>query len=91
MTDPGLSSSVDTVPTPAEPDDIDDPAVAFAAVVALRRQADRLERATVTRALERGWTWAEIAQALGITRQAAHKRLSPPRGPARARPPKDTT
>jgi DNA-directed RNA polymerase specialized sigma24 family protein len=53
-----------------------DPAEALAAVVALRRLADRLERAAVTRALEHGWTWAEIAQALGVTAQAAHKRLA---------------
>ena len=53
-----------------------DPAEALAAVVTLRRLADRLERAAVTRALEHGWTWAEIAQALGVTAQAAHKRLA---------------
>ena len=52
----------------------DEPADALAAVVALRLLADRLERKTVKKALEQGWTWAQIAQALGITRQAAHKR-----------------
>ena len=54
----------------------DDPAEALAAVVALRRLADRLERAAVTRAIEEGWTWAEVAEALGVTPQAAHKRLA---------------
>jgi DNA-directed RNA polymerase specialized sigma24 family protein len=44
--------------------------------VALRRLADRLERAAVARALEDGWTWAQIAEALGVTPQAAHKRLA---------------
>ncbi|MGD9694618.1 MAG: helix-turn-helix domain-containing protein [Thermoleophilia bacterium] len=52
----------------------DDPAEALAAVVALRRLADRLERAAVARAIEDGWTWAQVAEALGVTRQAAHKR-----------------
>jgi hypothetical protein len=52
----------------------DDPATALAAVVALRRLADRLERAAVAEAIRQGWTWAQIAEALGVTRQAAHKR-----------------
>ncbi len=52
----------------------DDPADALAAVVALRRLADRLEHAAVERAVGDGWTWAQIAEALGVTRQAVHKR-----------------
>lgn len=52
----------------------DDPAEALAAVVSLRRLAEQLERAAVARAVEQGWTWAQVAEALGVTRQAAHKR-----------------
>lgn len=52
----------------------DDPADGLAAVVALRRLADRLEDAEVERALRRGWTWPEVAEALGVTRQAVHKK-----------------
>ncbi len=59
-----------TVPPPDNPDD------AFAAVVALRRLAARLERETVNYALAAGWTWADIGQALGTSAQAAHKRLA---------------
>lgn len=55
----------------------DDPADALAAVVALRRVADNLERGAVASALRNGWTWARIAEALGVSRQAAHKRLAP--------------
>lgn len=51
-----------------------DPEEALAAVVALRVMADRLERKAVKNAVAQGWTWAQIAQALGVTRQAAHKR-----------------
>lgn len=51
-----------------------EPAAAMAAATALRRLADRLEREAVDRAVARGWSWAQVAQALGITRQAAHKR-----------------
>ena len=52
----------------------DDPAEALAAVVSLRRLAEQLERAAVARAVEEGWTWQQVAEALGVTRQAAHKR-----------------
>ena len=53
-----------------------DPEQALAAVVALRHTADRLERGAVKRAIEQGWTWEQVASALGVTRQAAHKRFA---------------
>ena len=52
----------------------DEPAAAIAAVIGLRHLADRMEREAVERAVDEGWTWQQIAQALGVTRQAAHKR-----------------
>ncbi len=52
----------------------DEPAEALAAVVSLRIMADKLERKAVKKALDQGWTWAQIAEALGISKQAAHKR-----------------
>jgi hypothetical protein len=52
----------------------DDPAVGLRAVVALRRLADRLEAAQVRSARKSGWTWQQIGDALGITRQAVHKK-----------------
>ncbi|PZG20316.1 hypothetical protein [Nonomuraea aridisoli] len=51
-----------------------DPADALAAVVALRRLADRLEDAAVEQAMREGWSWPEVAEALGVTRQAVHKK-----------------
>jgi len=51
-----------------------DPADGLAAVVALRRLAERLEAAEVERAMRDGWSWTEVAQALGVTRQAVHKK-----------------
>lgn len=54
--------------------DAQDPATAIAAVIALRRMADRMEREAVDRAIATGWTWQQVAQALGVTRQAAHQR-----------------
>jgi len=64
----------DTAVTSVDLPPADDPAASLAAVVALRRLADRLEREAVDEAISLGWTWAQIAQALGVTRQAAHKR-----------------
>jgi hypothetical protein len=46
----------------------------LAAVVALRRLADRLEDAAVEEAMREGWSWSEVAEALGVTRQAVHKK-----------------
>jgi hypothetical protein len=50
------------------------PADGLAAVVALRRLAERLETAQVERAMREGWSWSEVAEALGVTRQAVHKK-----------------
>jgi hypothetical protein len=46
----------------------------LAAVAALRRLADQLEDAAVEEALRAGWSWPEVAEALGVTRQAVHKK-----------------
>lgn len=68
LTDP-LASTI-KVPDPA------DPAKAFAAVVALRRLADRLELAAARAAVEQGWSWTDVAEALGVSRQATHKKFA---------------
>ena len=52
------------------------PAEGLAAVVALRRLADQLEAAEVERAIRQGWSWSRIAEALGVTRQAVHKKYA---------------
>ena len=54
----------------------DDPADALAAVGALRRLADRVEDIAVERAVAEGWSFAQIAEALGVTRQAVQKKHS---------------
>ena len=51
-----------------------DPADALAAVAALRRLADQLEDVAVERAMRAGWGWPQVAEALGVTRQAVHKK-----------------
>ena len=52
----------------------DDPGLGLRAVRSLRELADRLETLQVRRARELGWSWQEIADALGVTRQAVHKK-----------------
>lgn len=51
-----------------------DPADGLRAVAVLRRLAERLEAAHVVTARQAGWTWAEIGDALGVSRQAVHKK-----------------
>ncbi len=51
-----------------------DPRTGLRAVAALRKLTDQLERAQVRSARARGWSWAEIARELGVTRQAAFKK-----------------
>jgi predicted transcriptional regulator len=56
------------LPSPA------DPAEGLAAVVALRRLANELEDAQVELAMRAAWSWSDVAEALGVTRQAVHKK-----------------
>ena len=56
------------------PDPLGGPADQLAAVAALRELADQLEDAGVEHALRDGWSWSEVAEALGVTRQAVHKK-----------------
>jgi hypothetical protein len=51
-----------------------DPAVGLAAVASLRALLESLERLQVQNARERGWSWQQIADGLGVSRQAAHKK-----------------
>jgi DNA-directed RNA polymerase specialized sigma24 family protein len=51
-----------------------DPRTGLRAVRALRRLLEHLEEIQVHRARDLGWSWAEIAEALGVSRQAVHKK-----------------
>ena len=54
----------------------EDPREGLRAVRAVRELADRLERLQVERARGLGWSWQEIADALGVTKQAVHQKHS---------------
>ncbi len=51
-----------------------DPAVGLTAVRSLRVLVERLEELQVGSAREQGWTWEQIAERLGVSRQAVHKK-----------------
>ena len=53
-----------------------EPGKALAAIRRLRLELDDLEEAQVANALSRGWSWARIGRALGVTRQAVHRKYS---------------
>lgn len=50
----------------------DDPAVGLRAVGALHRLAEQVEAAHVALAREQGWSWEQIGDALGVSRQSVH-------------------
>jgi DNA-directed RNA polymerase specialized sigma24 family protein len=50
----------------------DDPAIGLRAVLALRRLAEQVEADQVALARWQGWSWQQIGDALGITRQSVH-------------------
>ncbi len=51
-----------------------DPDVGLRAVAALRVLAERLEVLQVQAARELGWSWQDIAERLGVTKQTVHRK-----------------
>ena len=51
-----------------------DPDVGLRAVAALRALAERLEVLQVQAARELGWSWQDIAERLGVTKQTVHRK-----------------
>ena len=51
-----------------------DPDVGLRAVAALRVLAERLEMLQVQTARELGWSWQDIAERLGVTKQTVHRK-----------------
>ena len=54
----------------------EDPSEGLRAVAALRRLLERVERIQVESARGRGLTWQEIADELGVSKQAVHQRYA---------------
>jgi hypothetical protein len=51
-----------------------DPGVGLAAVAALRALLEELEATHVSNARAQGWSWEQVADALGVRRQSAHRK-----------------
>ncbi|MGP7998195.1 MAG: helix-turn-helix domain-containing protein [Streptosporangiaceae bacterium] len=51
-----------------------DPDVGLRAVAALRVLTERLEILQVENARKLGWSWQEIAERLGVTKQTVHRK-----------------
>ena len=51
------------------------PLAALEAVACIRRYLDEVERRAVETARARGATWEDIAEALGVSRQAVYQRF----------------
>lgn len=56
--------------------DVTDPRAGLRAVASLRALADTLELRQVEAALRAGMRWQGIADALGVSRQAVHKKYA---------------
>jgi DNA-binding NarL/FixJ family response regulator len=54
----------------------DDPAIGLRASLALHRLAERVEAKHVAAAREKGWSWQQIGDALGVTRQTVHTKYN---------------
>ena len=53
-----------------------DPSIGLRAVLALRRLAERIEAEQVANARAKGWSWQQIADGLGMTRQSVHAKYA---------------
>ena len=65
---------MDIAPALAAAADSPDPRTGLRAVAALRRLLAQLEALQVDNARQNGWSWQEIAEILGVSRQAVHKK-----------------
>ena len=54
----------------------DSPLTGLEATVRVRAELERLEAVLVRRARNRGATWTQIAAALGVSKQAVHKKYA---------------
>jgi hypothetical protein len=54
----------------------EDPATGLRASLALHRLAARVEANHVAAAREKGWSWQQIGDALGVTRQSVHTKYN---------------
>ncbi|MFL5884327.1 MAG: Clp protease N-terminal domain-containing protein [Thermoleophilaceae bacterium] len=65
---PSLATLVRRAGRGSRPDD------GLPSVAAIRKELDALERHHVATAITQGWSWSRVARALGVSKQAAHRK-----------------
>jgi hypothetical protein len=53
-----------------------DPSTGLRAVASLRQIVEELQELQVDNARDQGWSWQQIAEALGVSKQAVHKKYA---------------
>jgi ribosome-binding protein aMBF1 (putative translation factor) len=53
-----------------------DPATGLRAVASLRQLVEELQELQVENARDQGWSWQQIAESLGVSKQAVHKKYA---------------
>lgn len=69
-----MLTAVSATPELAEIAASNDPDVGLRAVAALKALTERLEELQVENARTLGWSWQDIAERLGVTRQTVHRK-----------------
>ncbi len=69
-----MLTSMEPVLDIAEGATSNDPDVGLRSVAALRALTERLEILQVRSARELGWSWQDIAERLGVTKQTVHRK-----------------
>jgi ATP-dependent Clp protease ATP-binding subunit ClpA len=65
---PSLNTLVRRAGATSRPDD------GLPAIARIRKELEALERHHVATAIVQGWSWSRVAEALGVSKQAAHKK-----------------
>jgi hypothetical protein len=58
----------------------EDPAIGLRGVASLRALLEAVEELQIRRARELGWSWQQIAEPLGVSKQAVHQKYGKDEG-----------
>jgi predicted transcriptional regulator len=63
----------------------EDPEIGLRGVASLRALLEAVEELQIRRARDLGWSWQQIAELLGVSKQAVHQKYGTGRRPKRRR------